>query len=147
MKKALFFAFFILLMTVSGLYARGSGEVKRFVYMENGIAKNVSAEYFGVQEKAMYIKGSGNSAKIVIEVSTRPWNGDWGDWYIFQDMSYPFADENTLLLVASEIEEIIIAEENGKRYVFELMIPADKGDYFWWNDNELHFMQKCYQIK
>ena len=115
--------------------------------MEMGITRNVTGEYVGVQQKKMYISGSGAAARFICDTAYRSWNGKWGDWERVVNMSYPNAVLNTVQLEASGIGEITVSEIDGKRYIFELVLAEGKTNYFWWEGNELHFLQKLYVIK
>jgi hypothetical protein len=128
-------------------FARGSGEVQRFIYYENGIAKNVSAEYIGTYDKKMYIMGSGKNARMVVDGTFKPWNGNYGGWERLVDMAYPNCTRSTLINEASVIEEITVSDIDKKRYIFELIVANGEESYFWWEGSELHFLQKVYQVK
>jgi hypothetical protein len=41
----------------------------------------------------------------------------------------------------------MVTEMDRKRYVLELVVASGEDDYFWWDGNELHFLQKVYQVK
>ena len=147
MKTFFFSGCLFLFLSVLGLYAGGSGETKRFAYVENGIGRNVTGEYVGVQQKRMYISGSGASARFICDTAYKSWNGRWGDWERLMNMSYPNGNKNSLLFESTGIGEITVSEIDGKRYIFELILAEGKTEYFWWEGDELHFLQKLYAIK
>ncbi|MDR2501489.1 MAG: hypothetical protein LBD37_10510 [Treponema sp.] len=80
MKKIVFRAALRAALCAAGAYARGSGEISRFTYQENGIGKNAAAGYTGVYGKRMYVSGSGRNARMVIDGAFCPWNGQYGEW-------------------------------------------------------------------
>jgi len=147
MKRLLMFTVLFSSMFCLKVYARGSGEIRQFTYYDNGIYKNVSAEYIGTQDKRMYISGSGRNARIIADVAFKLWNGSYGEWEQLLNQSYPNATPETLAYEAMEIQEIMVAEMDNKRYILELVVAQGKDDYFWWDGNELHLLQRVYQIK
>jgi len=147
MKRLLLFAVLFSSMFCLKVYARGSGEISRFTYYDNGIYKNVSAEYIGTQDKRMYISGSGRNARIIVDAALKLWNGGYGEWVRLFNESRPNATLDTLVDEAMEVQEITVTESDNKRYILELVVAQGKDDYFWWDGNELHFLQRVYQIK
>jgi len=147
MKRFFIFALIFSSVFCLKVYAGGSGELRRFSYYENGIVKNVSAEFIGVYDKRMYISGNGRNARLIADGAFKPWNGNYGEWERLFNQSYPNATLQTLVYEARGVQEITISEVDKKRYVFELVVASGNDDYFWWNEDELHFLQKVYQIK
>jgi len=147
MKRFFIFAVVFFSVFCLKVYAGGSGDVRRFTYYENGIYKNVSAEFIGVYDKRMYISGSGRSARIIVDAAFKPWNGSYGEWERLFNQSYPNATLQTLVNEAMAVQEITISEADKRKYVLELVVASGNDDYFWWDDDELHFLQKVYQIR
>ena len=145
--KLFFFSGCLLLVSVLGLYAGGSGEKKDFYYIENGISKTTTAEFVGYQLKCTYLTGSGASTRTVTDACYRPWNGNWTSWETMASQATPNATIDGIRMVPSLIPEIAVSEYNGKRIFLELVIPADKTDYFWWEGNQLYYMQKQWEVK